>query len=1379
MSTARHHAEWLSLIETSGPFLSLPVLLEAFPQGLDAVDAEQAAELRAAYEEWLDNQLGLAPERAIHTAWVQYVLTTLLGMDDDLLARGQTIPEGLKAVVAEHHETLRPDMVLRDLVDGTPRLLIRVLPQEQDLEKSLPDRGWAASPTTRMMELLRATGVRLGLVTNGEHWMLVQAQPGETTGYANWYANLWVEERLTLRAFVSLLHVARFFGVPDDQTLPALLDRSAKDQQEVTDQLGYQVRRAVEILVQSIDRADQDRGGALLFKVDEATLYEAALTVMMRLVFLLSAEERGLLLLGEPLYDQYYAVSTLRVQLRELADQVGEEVLERRFDAWSRLLATFRAVYGGIQHEDLLLPAYGGSLFDPDRFPFLEGRRGLTQRSEGGQAAQKAGEAEAGERWRRELADPLPISNRTVLHLLDALQLLQMKVPGGGPAEARRLSFRALDIEQIGHVYEGLLDHQAARATEPVLGLTGTSSKEPEVPLSALEQFGGQAGGLDEAALDNLLAFLKDETGRSESALRRALLETEPAPLRAGRLRVACGNDAALLARVRPWAGLVRDDDFGYPVVIRTGSVYVTSGTTRRATGTHYTPRSLTEPIVQHTLEPLVYVGPAEGKPKAEWELRGPAELLALKVCDMAMGSGAFLVQACRYLSERLVEAWEAVPAQRRDDAAETGRGKALAITPEGKPATGAAGETLIPEDGEERLLLARRLVADRCLYGVDKNRLAVEMAKLSLWLITMGKGRPFTFLDHALKHGDSLIGADEEMFLRWAHGLRDSSMPLFDQEIRRLVAEAKTKRQALQAFEVRDVRDAAEKARLNREADAALARIKLGCDLLVGARLLDDLSQSEQDALLANGLLDYVAGRDWQDPNAARAVQAAQALPVFHWPFEFPEVFADGGFSAFAGNPPFIGGRRIRDNLGDYYREALYQLYSGSSGNADYCAYFFLKGFENLRTKGALGLIATNTIGQGDTKETGLDKIIEQGGTIFNATVDKQWPGQASVFVNIVNISKGTINPPFSLDSKEVNHISSFLDDRIILGDPHKLAANEGKSHMGSNVVGMGFVLTSEEAQELLAQNKSNTDVLFPFMNGQDLNSSPSQSASRWVINFGNWPLARAEKYQDCMKVVRERVYPDRITKKGNYAEKWWQFGRRQDKLYEAIEPLARALAIAQTSQTAAIAFVPKGIVFSHKVIIFAFDDYYHFAILQSSFHESWARRYSSTLKQDLSYTPSSAFQTFAMPQQIPDSKLEVKLIGENYHDHRQQIMTVQQEGLTSTYNHFHDPNQTAQDIARLRQLHMEMDNAVAAAYGWSDLDLGHGFHETPQGMRFTISEAARRTVLTRLLKLNHQRYEEEVAAGLHGKQGRKETKEKQKQSKRKPGNDAQLSLF
>src|SRR5262249_34393728 len=201
----------------------------------------------------------------------------------------------------------------------------------------------------------------------------------------------------------------------------------------------------------------------LLANVSDTVLYEAALTVMMRLVFLFSAEERDLLLLGDPLYDQFYAVSTLVAQLQEAADQHGEEVLERRLNAWVRLLSTFRAVYGGVQHERMKLPAYSGNLFDPDRFPFLEGRK-------------------LGTSWQDTPANPLPVNNRPVVHLLRSLQYVEMQ------GEARRLSFRALDIEQIGHVYEGLLDHTAKRATEPVMGLLGAKGREPELALAELER---------------------------------------------------------------------------------------------------------------------------------------------------------------------------------------------------------------------------------------------------------------------------------------------------------------------------------------------------------------------------------------------------------------------------------------------------------------------------------------------------------------------------------------------------------------------------------------------------------------------------------------------------------------------------------------------------------------------------------------------------------------------------------------------------------------------------------------------------------------------------------------------------------------------------
>ncbi|HEY1013511.1 MAG TPA: hypothetical protein VGE07_12450, partial [Herpetosiphonaceae bacterium] len=875
MSIARHHAEWLSLVEVSGPFLSLPVLLRVFPQGLDAHDSELSRSLRLAYEEWRDNQQGLRPEPAIHQAWLRFVLETMLELPPSLLAEGDAVPAALQAELPEHGETLRPDLAL--LGDGpgaAPLLLVQLVPLSQELEKPLADRRWKASPATRMMELLHAANVRLGLLTNGEHWMLVSAPRGETTSFVSWYAELWLDEPVTQRAFRSLLHASRFFGVAASETLAALLDDSAANQQDVTDQLGAQVRAAVELLIQSLDAIDKDQGRTLLAGIAEPRLYEAALTVMMRLVFLFSAEERGLLRLGDPLYDQFYAVSTLSAQLRAAADQQGEEVLERRHDAWSRLLAIFRAVYGGARHEQLLLPAYGGNLFDPDRFPFLEGRPG-------------------GSSWRADPASPLPIDNRTVLHLLEALQILRLAVPGGGGTEPRRLSFRALDIEQIGHVYEGLLDHTAVRAAAPVLGLMGAKGLDPELPLAELER----AAAKSEAAL---VDFLAEATGRSKPALAKAL-KAGADLTQLGALRAACDNDEALLQRVLPFAGLLRADSFDRPVVVTAGSVYVTAGSDRRATGTHYTPRSLTEPIVQHTLDPLVYLGPADGLPRAEWRLKPARALLELTVCDMAMGSGAFLVQACRYLAERLAEAWEAV---------ESIRPGVVLVAPFAEPGTGDPSEQPLPREAAERLTLARRLVADRCLYGVDKNPLAVEMAKLSLWLITLQKDRPFSFLDHALRAGDSLLGMDLAQLKHWSlAGEEAHQRSWFTQQIDEALQTAIRLRRRAAAIATIDIRDVEAKAALLAEADEAMALVRLGADLLAGVALqpkkgrdalagellaryslvLDSLEASRRGRLAADQAAALREGLDQLRADAARLLAARRP---FHWPLEFPEVF-------------------------------------------------------------------------------------------------------------------------------------------------------------------------------------------------------------------------------------------------------------------------------------------------------------------------------------------------------------------------------------------------------------------------------------------------------------------------------------------------------
>jgi hypothetical protein len=457
MSAASEYAELLKLIEVSGPFISFPVFKEVFPQGLLKDSSDLTRELRELYEEWREaRKQSPGVVGPAEREWIRAVFTVLLEWPADYIAEHNAIPQNLSYFVAQHHETLRPDLVLFE--GGSPRLLITVVPPSQQPDRRPASTTWNASCAARMAELLHATRIPLGLVTNGERFTLVYAEPGQPTGFADFRAELWFEERLTLRAFRDFLSASALFNRPPEQTLGALYRRSLENQQEVSTTLGRQVRRAVEMFVAALDRADRENNGNLLRGVPEELVYEAALTLMMRLVFLFFAEERDLLPVSNLIYHDNYAVSTLHDQLREAADRLGEEVLERRYDAFPRLLATFRAVHGGINHDLAALPAYGGELFDPDRFPFLEGRKLDTH-------------------WQTTGAEPFPIHNRTVLHLLQALQFLEMKVPGGG-RENRRLSFRALDIEQIGHVYEGLLDHTVRRAAEIVLGLDGKEQPE-------------------------------------------------------------------------------------------------------------------------------------------------------------------------------------------------------------------------------------------------------------------------------------------------------------------------------------------------------------------------------------------------------------------------------------------------------------------------------------------------------------------------------------------------------------------------------------------------------------------------------------------------------------------------------------------------------------------------------------------------------------------------------------------------------------------------------------------------------------------------------------------------------------------------------------
>ncbi len=1379
MRNMSQHAEWLSMIEVSGPFLVVSVLEKVFPQGLDAVETRMRKRSRSAYDEWCGAVEEDDPQLAeLHGAWINLVLTEILEFEDSVLlpvdSDGEYVyksPDGIGQ--------FKPDYMLSSGADEKPMLLISVFPQSADLEKVRVGDGWPVPVFERMTLLCRMTGVRLGLITNGERWMLVNAPVGSTSSHTSWYARLWFQEPVTLKAFQSLFAVRRWFG-PKEEALPAMLEESLQHHEEVTDTLGEQVKRAVEVLVQCLDKADQDRNRELLQGVSPAELYEAGLTVMMRLVFVLCAEERGLLLLDDPTYDQYYAISTLRGQLAEESDQHGPEVLERRHDSWARLLAVFRAVYGGVEHETLRMPALGGSLFDPDRFPFLEGRT-------------------KGSCWQETPAQPLPIDNRTVLLLLNALQVLKQR---GG---ALLLSYKALDVEQIGHVYEGLLEHTVQRMPNDTLGLEGAKkAKNPNLTLEEMES--AQLDG-DEA----VISLVEGATGRSVSAIKRALQKDVDEDT-FGKVLAVCGGDTELAIRIRHFSHLLRTDAWGDDIVYRAGSLAVTVGADRRETGAHYTPKSLTESIVETTLEPVAYVGPAEGKPRDQWQLKSSAELLDLKICDPAMGSGAFLVQVCRWLSERLVEAW----------GKEAGQGRF--ITVDGVALESAVGAEPMPDSLDERLLIARRLVAEKCLYGVDLNPLAVELAKLSIWLITLAKGRPFGFLDHNLRSGDSLLGLHKlEQLTKFSlHPEKKQTISIFASNIEAAVKDALDLRKQLRETPIRDIRDVQYMERLDQQARQKLEHIEHIADAMIGESLASNGNQRTLDTAMDN-LSTWAAAYIEGDNETGQKIiaEARKSLSIdlsggkpprkpFHWAFEFPEVFERGGFDGIVGNPPFMGGKKISGGLGSNYRELIVaQIASGVKGNADLCAFFFIRASMLINSKCVWGLLATNTIAQGDTREVGLDQITMEN-SIIKAVPSLKWPGKANLEVAIVWISaQSDWGGECFLNGNKVPGISSYLVSiDTVIGVPFQLQKNDEIAYVGQIVLGDGFVLSPEEAASLIEKDAENKDVLFEYLSGKDVTSRVDQSPSRWVINFFNWPLRReqldfqwkyasdkqkkqaitggivpidypdmvAADYPDCLAIVETRVKPQRDkSNRKVYRERWWLYAERQPKLINGLNTVDRVLFHTFTGKYVAFTFSDKDKVFAgpHNVILL--DKFSHFSLLQSSLHYSWVREYGSTMKNDIRYATSDVLKTFPFPT-LTD---ELETIGEECYEYRQKYMLRHRVGLTTTYNKLNDPEDKSEDVLFIRKLHAKMDQAVAAAYGWDDLNFEHRFHETQQDVRFTISEEARREVLRRLLKLNHERYKEEVAQGLHGKKKTKKTASRCKKKTSRAKDDGNLDLF
>ena len=372
---------------------------------------------------------------------------------------------------------------------------------------------------------------------------------------------------------------------------------------------------------------------------------------------------------------------------------------------------------------------------------------------------------------------------------------------------------------------------------------------------------------------------------------------------------------------------------------------------------------------------------------------------------------------------------------------------------------------------------------------------------------------------------------------------------------------------------------------------------------------------------------------------------EAHPPLVTFHWQVEFPEVFDRDrpGFDLIVGNPPFLGGSKISAVLGDAYRDWLLALHTGSHGNADLVTHFFRCAFDLIRTHGTFGLIATNTIGQGDTRATGLGWICTHGGVIYNARKRVKWPGtSAAVVVSVVHIAKGDVPAAPLLDGRPAHRISSYLFHRGGDDAPARLIANAGKSFKGSMVYGMGFTFDDAdtkgiasslaEMRQLLSDNPLDAEVIWPYIGGEEVNNSPTQSHHRYVINFGERDERECrERWPDLMAVVEAKVKPDRLANKRDTRRRyWWRFGETTPALYRAMRDLERVLVVnCGATPHLAIAFQPAKRVFAHTLVVFPFDTYTVFCGLQARPHEVWTRFFGSSMKDDLRYTPSDCFET------------------------------------------------------------------------------------------------------------------------------------------------------
>ncbi len=992
---------------------------------------------------------GLKPDATATTETRNFFVVPFLGLLGYQLERAER-----GDVLNEKNYLISHRVPTRDLFP------IHIMGWRDSLDRKREDSGPRMSPHALVQEYLNLTEHLYALVTNGQQLRLLRDSSRLIKlSYLEFDLRRIFEEELfpDFALLYRLLHVSRM-PISQSTVAESIIERYHQDSLDSGSRIRDGLSKAVEQSILSLSngflnhprneklRALANSDSLMTGSADAADpsqspspfakqFYQWQLHLIYRMLFLMVIEERDLIYpkgadrKKKEIYYRYYSLNRLRklAEKRHFADKNFE-------DAWAGLKANFRLFHADGPGAKLGIAPLAGDLFDSSAIGQL---------------------------------NDASLDNAILLECFRNLSTFEHP----DSHQRIRVNYGALNVEEFGSVYEGLLDY------DPVI----TSAN-----------------------------------GRYE---------------------------------------------FTY-----------VPGEGRSASGSHYTPDELVQPLIQHSLDYLI-----EDKLK---EKDKEAALLSLRVCDVACGSGHILLSAARRIGTEL----------------------AIVRTGDDQPSPTAFREAV-------------RDVIRHCIYGMDLNPLAVELCKVALWLEAHVPGQPLNFLDHRVKCGNAIVGLAHRSELQ--RGIPDEAFKTLPGDDKALAADLRKQNkeerkgqhtlnfagrvdediravdEAYRTFEQTPERGASD-YQARRESyeqfknNLRLRNLRLLADAQVAQFYLPKTPENRGKHVTHDTFSRWMEGVNPTGEGIGAARTLAQHKRFGHWFLEFWDVVDAGGFDLIIGNPPYLGDKALSGSYGHAFCEWVKWEYA-PAGLSDLVVYFLRRIYNLLRPGGFTALITTNSIKDGGIRIDGLEVLVSQGANIVFAVSGTRWPGVANLFVSLLSVRRGPWDDrPRFLDGKEVEVINTRLQAEADSEEPKHLLANEDRMFTGFFYLGDGFLLSKSEAAEMLANDPKNSDVIFPTINGQEVNNTPDQSPARQIISFFDWAQNKAERYEAPFRRVQELVLPvrKRQNRKAN-RERWWIYAENRPGLRSAVASLRWCFVVPQTGKHFAFSRLPTNWVFLQTLYV------------------------------------------------------------------------------------------------------------------------------------------------------------------------------------------------